>query len=434
MAGKAPVAPTVTGRSKELDALLACFFDLSADLLAVAGRDGCLQSVNPAWAAVLGFSEEDLLGRRWIDLVHPADRERVERAGGSLVGGGAVLSFDSRCFTADGSVRWLAWTCRPVASSMVLVAARDVTAQQQRERIDRARALATTAIGASDDWSDAVGCVLETVRMELCWTDRVARAPLPGTQPTTNSRVVEPITPGEAGLLDDVSRDLSDFAGRLNGRMVRRDLLERDVVSTDVRGMREAVTGLPNEALMADRIDTALQAAWRAKSKVAVMAIGFNGFRSVSLDQPLGRDMDDAVAREVAARLQAAAAEWGSVGRLSDTKYIVLATAGIDAAGARRLAADICAGFETPLMCAGGPRSGSASGWPCTRTTPRTTSTSCAARRQRCSRREAARVAGVATSAPCSSRASPPSDAPNEGAATPASRTPDPLDGGSGHR
>ena len=91
--------------------------------------------------------------------------------------------------------------------------------------------------------------------------------------------------------------------------------------------MREAVTGLPNEALMADRTDTAVQAAWRAKTKVAVMAIGFNGFRSVSLDQPLGPDVEDSVAREVAARLQAAAAEWGSVGRLSNTKYILLATA-----------------------------------------------------------------------------------------------------------
>jgi PAS domain S-box-containing protein/diguanylate cyclase (GGDEF)-like protein len=354
MAGHTPAAPAVTGRSKELDALLACFFDLSADLLALAGLDGCMQSVNPAWAAVLGFSEEDLLGRRWIDLVHPDDRERVERAAGSLVGGGPVVSFDSRCVTSCGSIRWLAWTCRPVASSMVLVAGRDVTAQQQRERIDRARALATIAIGASGDWSDAVGCVLETVRVELGWADRVARAPLPGMPPIANSRVVEPITAGEAGLLDDVSRELGDFDRRLNARRVRRDLLDRDLVGANVSGLREAVTGLPNEALMADRTDTAVQAAWRAKTKVAVMAIGFNGFRSVSLDQPLGPDVDDSVAREVAARLQAAAAEWGSVGRLSDTKYILLATAGIDSAGARRLAADICAGFETPLVCAGG--------------------------------------------------------------------------------
>lgn len=354
MAGDTPAAPAVTGRSKELDALLACFFDLSADLLALAGLDGCLQSVNPAWTVLLGFSEEDLLGRRWIDLVHPDDRERVEAAAGSLVGGGPVVSFDSRCVTSCGSIRWLAWTCRPVASSMVLVAGRDVTAQQQRERIDRARALATIVIGASGDWGDAVGCVLETVRLELGWADRVARAPLPGMPPIANSRVVEPITPGEAGLLDDVSHELSDFDRRLSADRVRRDLLDRDLVSTDVSAMREAVTGLPNEALMADRIDTAVQAAWRAKTKVAVMAIGFNGFRSVSLDQPLGPDVDDSVAREVAARLQAAAAEWGSVGRLSDSKYILLATAGIDTAGARRLAADICAGFETPLVCAGG--------------------------------------------------------------------------------
>jgi len=354
MAGNTPAAPAVTGRSKELDALLACFFDLSADLLALAGLDGCMQSVNPAWAAVLGFSEDDLLGRRWIDLVHPDDRERVERAAGSLVGGGPVVNFDSRCVTSCGSIRWLAWTCRPVASSMVLVAGRDVTAQQQRERIDRARALATIAIGASGDWSDAVGCVLETVRVELGWADRVARAPLPGMPPIANSRVVEPITSGEAGLLDDVSRELGEIDRRLNARRVRRELLDRDVVGTSVSGMREAVTGLPNQALMADRTDTAVQAAWRAKTKVAVMAIGFNGFRSVSLDQQLGPDVDDSVAREVAARLQAAAAEWGSVGRLSDTKYILLATAGIDSAGARRLAADICAGFETPLVCAGG--------------------------------------------------------------------------------
>lgn len=343
------------GGSGDVDALLACFFDLSADVLAVASPDGDVERVNPAWSNVLGFADEDVLGRPWLDVVHPDDRALAEESLASLAADGAVVSFDTRCLTASGTVRWMAWTCRTIrTSSVVLISGRHVTAQQRRERIDRARALAAIAINNSSAWSDAVSDVLAVLRAELGWADRHREPLATDLAPGGAARVVEPLTDDETALFDDVSRDLSDFAGRLAGSSLRRGLMDLDLVGTDVRALRDAVTGLPNELLMTDRLEMALNTAWRAGSTVAVLAVGFNGFTSVSLDQALDRDVDAEIAREVAARLQACGAAWGSVGRLSDNTYVLVAAAGIDALRARRLAADICAAFEAPLVCAGG--------------------------------------------------------------------------------
>jgi PAS domain S-box-containing protein len=44
--------------------------------IANADLDGRLIEVNAAYCAMLGFSREELLGRRYLELTHPADRER----------------------------------------------------------------------------------------------------------------------------------------------------------------------------------------------------------------------------------------------------------------------------------------------------------------------------------------------------------------------
>jgi PAS domain S-box-containing protein len=56
-------------------------FRLSIDMLCVAGFDGQLKQVNPAWEKVLGWSAEELTTRPWLDFMHPDDRERTVTAG-----------------------------------------------------------------------------------------------------------------------------------------------------------------------------------------------------------------------------------------------------------------------------------------------------------------------------------------------------------------
>ena len=48
---------------------------LSTDIMVVHRLDTTITAVNPAWSALLGWAEEELLGTPALDLIHPADRE-----------------------------------------------------------------------------------------------------------------------------------------------------------------------------------------------------------------------------------------------------------------------------------------------------------------------------------------------------------------------
>jgi PAS domain S-box-containing protein len=54
------------------------FFEQSDSLLLIAGYDGLIKKVNPAFQQLLGYSREELQGGRFLDFVAPQDRERVE--------------------------------------------------------------------------------------------------------------------------------------------------------------------------------------------------------------------------------------------------------------------------------------------------------------------------------------------------------------------
>jgi PAS domain S-box-containing protein len=109
-------------------------FDLSPDLLGVAGLDGYFKRVNPAFERALGYTSEQLLARPLFDFIHPDDRERSRYALQSLAGGEEVMQFENRYVCSDGSWRWLEWSTRPLTKEgLVFAAARDVTDRRRAE-------------------------------------------------------------------------------------------------------------------------------------------------------------------------------------------------------------------------------------------------------------------------------------------------------------
>ena len=108
----------------ELDRL----FDMSLDLLCIAGLDGYFKHVNPAFTRALGYQPEDLLRKAFIEFVHPDDREGTLREVERLAQGQDVVDFENRYRAADGSWRWLAWRSTSVPEeSLIFAVARDVT-------------------------------------------------------------------------------------------------------------------------------------------------------------------------------------------------------------------------------------------------------------------------------------------------------------------
>jgi PAS domain S-box-containing protein len=107
-------------------------FQLSTDMLCVAGVDGRFRRVNPAFSRVLGWTSAELIAVPLTEFVHPDDRQRTLDEIAALEAGRTTLHFENRYRCKDGSYRWLAWTSTPDIDAGVLYAvARDVTGAKQ---------------------------------------------------------------------------------------------------------------------------------------------------------------------------------------------------------------------------------------------------------------------------------------------------------------
>src|SRR3954466_10508390 len=61
------------GKMDDNEVRLRKLWDLSVDMLCIAGLDGYLKSLNPAWMDNLGYTRDELLSRPYLDFVHPDD-------------------------------------------------------------------------------------------------------------------------------------------------------------------------------------------------------------------------------------------------------------------------------------------------------------------------------------------------------------------------
>jgi anti-anti-sigma factor len=112
------------------------FFDLSLDLLCIAGFDGYFKMLNPAWERALGFTRQELQARPYTEFVHPDDRMSTRAEQTKLLEGSPVLHFENRYRTKEGRYRWLNWKATPFAGEQVIyAAARDTTERKRHEAL-----------------------------------------------------------------------------------------------------------------------------------------------------------------------------------------------------------------------------------------------------------------------------------------------------------
>jgi PAS domain S-box-containing protein len=107
-------------------------FEVSLDLICVIESHGRYASVNPAFERTLGYRPDQMVGRRFVDFVHPDDRETSLERFDDVLGGDDVRHFENRYVCSDGSERWLEWSARGVPGQRVVYAtARDVTERRR---------------------------------------------------------------------------------------------------------------------------------------------------------------------------------------------------------------------------------------------------------------------------------------------------------------
>ena len=126
---------------KRAESELETLFEMSPDMLCIAGVDGTFRRLNPAWEKTLGFTAAELTSRPYVEFVHPDDRGATTAEAGSIASGAGSALFENRYLCKDGSYRWLAWKTAPLpGEGLIYAMARDVTEQKRAaEELRQAR-------------------------------------------------------------------------------------------------------------------------------------------------------------------------------------------------------------------------------------------------------------------------------------------------------
>ncbi len=157
---------------KRLEAERDSFFNLTPDLLCIAGFDGRMIQVNPAWTSTLGWSREELLARPWLDFVHADDRAATVAVGKELIAGRVVRNFVNRYTCKDGSWKWLSWNSFPLAGQgRIFAAVRDISEQRLLEdelrQAQKMEAVGQLAGGVAHDFNNMLAAILGNAELLL---------------------------------------------------------------------------------------------------------------------------------------------------------------------------------------------------------------------------------------------------------------------------
>ena len=124
------------------------FFDVSIDMMCIASTDGFFKKVNQACVRELGWSEEELLSRPFISLVHKDDVRATAREIQKLAGGTPTIRFTNRFLCMDGSYKRLRWNAYPEKETGRLYAIARVRSDQPERAAPVGSAAAPESAGS----------------------------------------------------------------------------------------------------------------------------------------------------------------------------------------------------------------------------------------------------------------------------------------------
>ena len=361
----------------------------ASDMVGIIDAAGHIIYETPAIESVLGYHPDELNGRSAFDLLHPDEHARIAAFIADIATRpGDSKPFDYRVRHADGSWRWLEATVTNLfddpAVAGIVVNARDVTERRAAEQAlrkaeERYRSLVEHVPAAifSEPIGDQAGAIFMSPQIErilgypaelwlgghAAWTrivhpdDRdIVSAELARTDATrepfalehrhvaADGRVVWTRT--EAALVDG-----SDGTAHWQGFIV--DITERKRLEAELshQAFHDALTGLPNRALLLDRAEQALARARRDRRHVALLFLDLDNFKLVN--DCLGHEYGDDLLVRIAQVLRLSVREGDTVARLGGDEFIVLLDSAKDGNEADEVVARIQRSLSQPFIVAG---------------------------------------------------------------------------------
>lgn len=128
------ISTDITERKKLEESLKSAdkFFNMSLDMMIIASDK--FIKINPSVTKTLGYTEEELMSKPFLDFVYPDDIEITLNEVAKLKTGFSTINFENRYICKDGSLKWILWSTSPdVSTGLLYAVARDITKQKENE-------------------------------------------------------------------------------------------------------------------------------------------------------------------------------------------------------------------------------------------------------------------------------------------------------------
>ena len=324
----------------------------------VVFSNGLIEYVNPAAARLMkADSPRQLLGRRIADFVHPEQQAELAQRLAFLCAGPGIAGFvERRLVCLDGSelrVETASVSYLERGRLVMQSVLRDVTEQRKaREALAERERRFRDVLEASGEYvwetdagwrytflSERVEAALGYQRHEMIGRMPREFMPLGEAKATEawfeqHARRAEPFRDFEHRSLTKAGRviwqsvtgvPVLDAAGRLSGyRGTAADITARKQAEERIQYLatRDALTGLPNRVLLADRAGQAIRTAARSRGSLALLLLDLDRFKLVN--DSLGHAAGDALLRAVAERLSGTLRRDDTLARLGGDEFVLL--------------------------------------------------------------------------------------------------------------
>ncbi len=144
---------------------------------------------------------------------------------------------------------------------------------------------------------------------------------------------------------------LKDGRGAFIGTMgITRNITDRKQAETRLHHMalHDCLTGLPNRALLEDRLTQAIALAHRNCQRIAVLMLGLNRFKNIN--DTFGHSVGDRILQEVAVRLKACLRESDTVARVGGDEFVIAAPGVASNAEIELIAKKMLAALAEPFL------------------------------------------------------------------------------------
>jgi len=342
-------------------------FDLAPIGIIHCDLDGRILLANPRFSSMLDRSHTDVVNMSLAELIHPEDTFAVEAHVNSLVHerSESLTTFDARCRRRGGDFIWVSFAMSMMNDAQnprgrIIAALEDIS---ERKRSEQAQRESERFVRSTIDALSKRICVTDQDGMILAvnkaWREFASKNGIPPDTQWSGQNYLSVCDVGgglgeaealefASGLKEVASGVRNEFAMQYSCHSpleqrwfsvkvsrfpddgpVRVVIAHENVTSSKLAEKNllymahfDALTGLPNRALMIDRLGHAIAHANRHSHALWVMVVDLDRFKIVN--DTLGHRAGDNLLKTIANRMESALRQTDTVARFGGDEFVII--------------------------------------------------------------------------------------------------------------